>query len=99
MPLHIARAYGFTPAASTNGARPTQTVSSASPNVFTQHADASRPSAAAQKLVAGSVQQPVNFESGTKPNAAQTFQMYTRAADRVEAAVRIELGRAVDLRG
>src|SRR5262245_55100817 len=92
MPSHIARAYGIAPTAPTRAARPSQ-------DIVTQHADAYRPSAAAQKLVAGAVQQPVNFESATGPNAAQAFQMYTRAADRIEAAVRIELGRTVDLRG
>ena len=61
--------------------------------------DSFRPSVAAQKLVAGSVAQPVNFDAAAQAGVARGLQMYTRAADRVEAAVRIELGRAIDLKG
>jgi hypothetical protein len=54
-----------------------------------------------QKLVAGKVARPVDFtaaESRTSP-ASDALQLYTRAADRVEAAVAIQVGRRLDVTG
>ena len=54
--------------------------------------------------MAATVKQPVEFAETTQAysnaaGAGRALQLYTRAADRVEAAVRIELGRSIDVRG
>jgi hypothetical protein len=43
----------------------------------------------------------VNFDASPRsqqPNAI-AYQMYTRAADRIEAAVAVHVGRTLDVRG
>lgn len=88
LPMHIAQAYGMR-------------ASSAVP----QNRAAGKESAGATgQLVAGSVSEPVNFEA--TPTAhdaaaipAPVFQMYTRAADRIEAATAIQIGRSIDVTG
>lgn len=64
---------------------------------------AARPEAAAQRLVAGTVTQPPAFDGPAIANRINlmngALQLYTRAADKIEAAVAVQLGRAIDLRG
>lgn len=68
--------------------------------------DSYQPSQAVQGLVAGTVKQGVHFDPASGASAAsaaavpgRVLQMYARAADRVEAAVGVQLGRALDVRG
>jgi hypothetical protein len=103
-PIHVARAYGVRPSA----AQPMNAgdVGAAGPT-----ARLSRPQAAGEapqtpqgervaKLVAGHVAGRVDFDSATRTQGqVGALQLYTRAADRVEAATGISLGRRVDLEG
>lgn len=54
-----------------------------------------------QSLVGAKVPGPVSFESvgQVRPTNAPSLTLYTRAADRIEAAVAVNVGRAIDLRG
>ena len=59
---------------------------------------------AARQLVAGNVSQAVSFDAAQAVRSAGSpspavFQMYTRAADRVEAAVGVQIGRSIDVKG
>jgi hypothetical protein len=89
--MHAARAYGFKPPASAVDAL--------------KFAEPGAPSQTVGRLIAGQVVHPVQFDGArtaatvgaTSP--AHVLQMYNRAADRVEAAVRVELGRTIDVRG
>jgi hypothetical protein len=64
-----------------------------------------RGSAQIDKLVAGQVTTPVNRGDGFDQVAPAggdteaTLQLYTRPADRVDAATQVALGRSVDLSG
>ncbi|MCP3903292.1 MAG: hypothetical protein GY715_06615 [Planctomycetes bacterium] len=90
--MHIARAYGVTPTA-----RPQAPAAPAEP---------SAPGAPSKidRLVAGTV----NVSASPPPSVPDVvggaagqgpFQLYTRAADRIEAAVAVQIGRSIDVRG
>lgn len=84
IPMHVARAYGVKPTAPM--APPT-----AAPAPTTGSVSA---------LVGGRVSRPIDFNA--EPAAAppsHAFQMYTRAADKIEAAVAVQLGRSIDVTG
>jgi hypothetical protein len=83
LPLHIARAYGLG-----GPARPA--VTPPSPPA---------PSSPTKSLVGGTVRQPVEFDSGTSASAPNALSLYTRAADRMEVAVAVQVGRSIDVRG
>lgn len=57
------------------------------------------------KLVAGQVDTPINRGEGfdqvapSGNEASPTLQLYTRPADRIDAATQVALGRSVDLNG
>jgi hypothetical protein len=93
---HAAKAYGIRPA--TPAAQPSQ---SNAPASFTIKPDVYEPSTPAQQLVAGTVAGSVNFDASPRsaPASAYAFQMYTRAADKVEAAVGVQVGRTMDVKG
>ena len=101
LPMHIARAYGVTPnrpAAGPKAADPTQLVQPVRP------ADAYEPAnriSPIDQIVAGKVSQAVDFDTSTlpRPSANEPFQLYTRAADKIEAAVAVQVGRALDVTG
>jgi hypothetical protein len=66
----------------------------------------SAPAAAAAKpqavndLVAGRVAKGVDFNAPAAPMAGgNVLQLYNRAADRVEAAVSIQIGKQLDVKG
>ena len=64
----------------------------------------SRPSPttrAPDQLIAASVNRPVSFEAHTPARAIPkaALQLYTRAADKLEAATAIQVGRSIDLTG
>lgn len=54
-----------------------------------------------QSIIAAKVPGAVSFDSTGIAQAATapSLQLYTRAADRIEAAVAINIGRAIDMRG
>jgi hypothetical protein len=87
LPFHVARAYGIPP--TTRGLpRPGPDTPTAAPQPI------------AGSLVAGRVDGPLAYEGGRSPVAeGSPLQLYTRAADKVEAAVAVRLGRAIDVRG
>ncbi|MBG81138.1 MAG: hypothetical protein CMJ39_10600 [Phycisphaerae bacterium] len=59
------------------------------------------PTSAVQSLVAGRVPGGMDFDAASViPNRpTNAFQLYTRVADRIEAATGVELGRVIDLKG
>lgn len=57
-----------------------------------------RPPAATGTPVAARVQAAPEFDSFSVPTRPGQYSMYTRAADRVEAAIQSQLGRSVDIR-
>ena len=84
IPMHIARAYAMP-----SMAKPAPVTHSAAQVNHTS------------KLVAAQISQRIDFARDTMPSApAQpgVLQMYTRAADRIEAAINVELGRQIDVR-
>ena len=86
MPAHVARAYGAPPP-----------VKSAQPASATKSAAETRKP---ESLVAATVPGKVNFQGTIAPTTSpDAFAMYTRSADRVEAAVGVALGRTIDVRG
>jgi hypothetical protein len=54
-------------------------------------------SMALSRIVAATVNRPMEFDGATTVSPHATLQLYTRAADKVEAAVSVNLGRAIDL--
>ena len=72
---------------------PTTTTQSASPVTPTTRAP--------DQLIAASVKQPVSFEAHTPVNSTPkaAMQLYTRAADKLEVAIAIQLGRSIDRTG
>ena len=98
IPFHIARAYGLQP---TPKAAPiTQTQSIAPTNATTPVAPTTTSSAMTQ-LVGGSVTRNVDFEGVSTPTrpAGHVLPLYTRAADAVEAATGVHVGRSLDIKG
>jgi hypothetical protein len=94
LPLHAAKAYGVRPAAAP--------IAPAAPvPLRPQPVDSFQPSRAVQNLVAGNVNQAVDFASVAPRPAASShaLQMYTRAADKIEAAVAVQIGRTLDVQG
>jgi hypothetical protein len=86
LPFNIAKAYGL---GGTSGPAP------ARPPV-----DA-RPAPTVNQLIAGRTNQPVDFDApaALPMNNVNPLQLYTRAADRIEAAVGIEVGKKLDVTG
>jgi len=98
--FHMARAYGI--GAATRQSSPINDLKPAAP-LRPQQPDSFEPSSA-QRLVAAKVAQPVNFDAAAAPinrtvSAGHALQLYTRAADRIEAAVGVHIGRSIDIRG
>jgi hypothetical protein len=59
------------------------------------------PSPGIKTLIAGTVSGRVDFDAAANAPArpASAFPLYTRAADAIEAAVGVEIGRTIDVRG
>jgi len=67
----------------------------------TTRSDAVNLSPGVQNLVAGAVSQSASFDNPRPPSVAvpgHVLQMYTRAADKIEAAVAVQHGRTIDLK-
>jgi hypothetical protein len=109
LPLNIAKAYGLKTAQqslprATPQAAPVQPGDGDATLAKIRPGDVYHPASAAQKLIAGTVNQPVNFDAAPAqppPNALANaaLQMYTRAADKMEAAIAVQVGRAIDVKG
>ena len=88
LPMQVSKAYGVTHAA------PTAASHTQAPLQMQRTAEPS------SQLVAGHVPGSVNFDASSQRAAnAGVFQMYTRAADKVEAAVAVQIGRSLDVKG
>ncbi len=104
---HIARAYGVPPSRSAASITPASTIA---PTSLTQAtaplaqigpASAAQASnAAAQSLIAGRVPGAIEFDGVSVPRMnAGNFSLYTRAADKIEAATAVQIGRTIDIKG
>ena len=86
LPLNVANAYGIAP-------RPPVAVAPIAPPQASRAID----------LVAGQVSGPGGLgsllDATLSPPASAMLQLYTRAADKVEAATSVNVGRLVDLEG
>ncbi len=92
IPSHVARAYGV---AQPGRARAVPPMSPPAASVPARRAQSNAPP---EDLIAGIVRQPVEFETPTAPSPTlgSSFPLYTRAADKVEAAVGVQVGRVID---
>ncbi|MHC5115359.1 MAG: hypothetical protein ACYTGP_13130 [Planctomycetota bacterium] len=91
IPLHVARAYGLGPAP-----RAPRPAPAATPAL---QVGAPRPPAL-DRLVAARTTAPIEFDAASTPaSSADSLPLYDRAADRVEAAVAVQVGRTIDVRG
>lgn len=63
--------------------------------------DSTQPGRLIDKLIAGQVNQSVDFDIASTPAnpAGNALPLYTRAADKIEAATGVLLGRSLDIRG
>jgi len=86
LPFNIARAYGVMQPQKTATVQPVAQPSPAKP---------------VDQLIAGRTNQPISFDGHTVGQSSGTgaLQLYTRAADRIEAAVGVELGKTLDVKG
>ncbi len=92
IPSHVARAYGVAQSGRARAVPPM------SPPAAPVPARRAQPEAPPGDLIAGTVRQPVEFETPMKPSPPHgaSFPLYTRAADKVEAAVGVQVGRVID---
>lgn len=112
IPIHVARAYGVKPpAAPVPAPAAAKPASMPFTTPFTAPVTAPTPSLAppapaptstesVSSLVGGRVSRPIDFSA--EPVAARSshaFQLYTRAADKIEAAVAVQIGRTIDVTG
>jgi hypothetical protein len=112
IPFHVAKAYGVKPGgapaplAATGAAPAPFSIAQASPlptansiDALSQLAAAPR-SAKVDRLVGGTVNTPLSFDgAATRTPGTGSLQLYTRAADKIEAAVAVNVGRAIDVTG
>ncbi len=99
-PIHIARAYGARPAQSSAPGIPIKAI--APPTRPDQTLNGSAPlGQTIDKLIGGQVNQSVNFDIASTPvnPAGNALQLYTRAADKIEAATGVLLGLSLDISG
>lgn len=108
IPFHIAKAYGVRAAIdpSRNG-KPVSAVGRMDPSVVRPAFPSDQFAARLDAMVSGTVESPIGRGEGfdAPPAAATTrapgsdrFQMYTRAADRIEVSTKIALGTQIDTR-
>jgi hypothetical protein len=96
VPMHVARAYGLKLMRPPVEAKAPAGVEGAAPATPVAKVEAAPK---VSQLVAGQVAGPVDFNAAPKPvGAAEVLQLYTRSADRVEAAVAVQIGRQIDLK-
>jgi len=97
LPANAAKAYNIrraAAAATVDGQGPIGSIAPARTSA------AVKPAVNLQQLVSGSVPSAVNFEAPRlRPSPSpEVFQMYTRAADKMEAATAVQIGRTLDVK-
>lgn len=109
--MHIARAYGVRPgpsalAASTTAATPKpQSVHVTNPPNASgtiarlQPTQSDHVTQRIDQLIGAKVANPINFDGTAQPRTTDALPLYTRQADRAEAAVALQVGRAIDVTG
>jgi hypothetical protein len=110
LPIHIASAYGLRPTQAPRAVMSTRPAeATASPLPFASRPQPANPGMAS--LIAGHVSRSVDFSAATsirsggshpmnEPVAASApLQLYIRAADKLEAALGVHLGRGIDVKG
>jgi len=98
IPFHIARAYGIQPATRPSPVNPQSPVA---PSGDVRDIAATKPSEGLNRLIGGAVARSVDFDSASSAQnlGGPVLQLYTRAADRIEAATGVHLGRNLDISG
>ena len=93
--FNAAKAYGVKSAAAPPMAKSIGSITRSVP------VDSFQPRQATQQLVAGIVSQPVNFDAASTARSlpAAALQMYTRAAEKMEATIAVHVGRTLDAKG
>ena len=107
IPMHVARAYGVSvtrPVASVQaspGPSAAQPLERAGPTEPLARIEQATVPGKVNQLIAGAVPGPVTFDGSFTPvrSDTPTLQLYTRAADTIEAATGIQLGRTIDVKG
>lgn len=99
-PIHIARAYGSAPIKPSGSAGLVKATASLT-RLDQTSSSAVQPGRTIDRLIGGHVNQSVNFNMTSTPAnpAGNALQLYTRAADKIEAATGVLLGRSLDIRG
>lgn len=98
-PTHVARAYGLSPATK---AQPSHKLSLSSQVGAASPTPGAQPSANISTLIAAKVSQPIDFNNTATPGIVpvnEALPLYTRAADRIEAATGVKLGHELDVTG
>lgn len=96
MPLHLARAYGVSRA----GFNPVPPVTPVQRKAMPQQDASNATPANAARLVAARVPGGIDFTAGdAQPTPTQSLAMYRHPADKNAAAVSVQAGRAIDVRG
>ena len=98
LPTQIARAYGVSPK---QALAPNKAADQANQPTESIAANTAHKSDSVNGLLAGRVSGPVDFDATTGPAKAssEVLPLYTRAADKVEAAVAVQIGRSLDVKG
>jgi len=97
IPFHVARAYGQASAARPQFGAPADHEQATGTPAAPQLRAAQSAARISGPLIAGKVSGSVDF-TGAIPTAGHSHSLYNRAADRVEAATAITIGRSLDLR-
>lgn len=107
IPFQVARAYGTIkaqqPPCSSCSDSPAAPFTIKQTSAIVRAADAyqstqSSQAAAIQSLVAGQVNRPIDFMPAAAAQS-ESLQLYTRSADRIEAATAVQIGRSLDVSG
>ncbi|MCH8343531.1 MAG: hypothetical protein IH983_06050 [Planctomycetes bacterium] len=97
-PAQLVELYGIKPSGL---ARPDQSAATHRPHEAGGRAEPPRLDRTVARLVAGVVRGPIAFGPQPQPGTpvGATLPLYKRAADKVEAAVAVHLGRMIDVVG
>jgi len=97
IPFHIARAYGIQPPGRSGPVQPQHPVAAIG---GVRDSAATGPAEGLSRLIGGSVTRGVDFDAASthRSPAGPVLQLYTRAADRIEAATGVHVGRQLDVR-
>lgn len=94
-PSHVARAYGVSQPRAIAAPASTEPLASIGPT-----AAAAKLPTNAQSLIAARVSGPVQFDGVSVPSSnPAALNLYTRAADKIEAATAVQIGRTIDVKG